>query len=88
MPKYQFCCAKCGDFDLWLGMAEAAATTICPVCDGEAARVYTPPGLMMTPYSLRRRIEGSAEPKVVKREQHHHGHHHQHAPSRPWQAGH
>lgn len=96
MPLYEFCCQTCGPFDQWRSLNEASLPLFCSSCQAIAKRIYSAPGLIMTPYALRRRVEQSAEPKVVKRPQseepvphQHSAHQHSHAHhSRPWMVGH
>lgn len=100
MPQYEFVCQNCGPFVQWMSMSSVKESIPCVTCDNPANRMYTPPGVILTPYALRRRVEQSAVPKVVRREQdaHHHGHSHNHSShrqgghhhtaNRPWMAGH
>lgn len=100
MPQYEFLCQDCGPFVQWMSMSSITESIPCNTCENQANRMYTPPGVILTPYALRRRVEQSAVPKVVKREQgtHHHEHSHNnhlplrhghhHTASRPWMSGH
>ena len=100
MPLYEFRCETCGLFEQWRRLNEASSSMVCPTCQAVAKQVYSAPGLIMTPYALRHRVEQSAEPKVVTRPQSqescpkHHAHRHSsqdhsHAHSgRPWMVGH
>jgi putative FmdB family regulatory protein len=93
MPRYEFLCEECGPFEQWINMSSITEKVDCPTCDHQANRMYSPPGIILTSYALRRRVEQSAVPKVVKREHgktHDHGpgHSHQHTVNRPWMAGH
>lgn len=96
MLLYEFHCQTCGPFDQWRALSEASLPLLCPTCQTTAKRIYSAPGLIMTPYALRSRVEQSAEPKVVTRPQskksashqhHDHGHSHNHH-GRPWMVGH
>lgn len=93
MPLYEFKCENCGTFEEWRSMSAASEPMLCPICETVAKRIYSVAGLMMTPHSLRTRIEQSAEPRVVDRTQvkkhhNHHHHHHKHNDTRPWMIGH
>lgn len=91
MPLYEFRCETCGIFEQRRSLEEASNLMLCPTCQAVAKLIISAPGIIMTPYALRRRVERSAEPQVVKRSQeptthkHHHHHHHQ---GRPWMIGH
>jgi putative FmdB family regulatory protein len=93
MPAYEFLCERCGSFDVWLSLREAHHAAICPACQAEARRVYTPPGLVKTPVSHARALDrahkSAYQPEVVKRpaeEKRVPPPHVQHG--RPWQIGH
>lgn len=99
MPLYEFRCETCGLFDQWRTLSEATAPMVCPTCQSTAKRIYSVPGVITTPYALRRRVEQSAEPKVVARPQGEesgssHDHSHKHSAQghnhhgRPWMVGH
>lgn len=91
MPLYEFRCETCGIFEQRRSLEEASNPMLCPTCQAVAKLIISAPGIIMTPYALRSRVERSAEPQVVKRSQeptthkHHHHHHHQ---GRPWMIGH
>jgi len=91
MPVYEFLCATCGSFEQRRSLQEAGEPMACPVCQMMATRIYSTAGLILTSGTVRRRMEQSAEPRVVKRP----------APAasspaplqqpgrgRPWQLGH
>ncbi|MBD1906616.1 zinc ribbon domain-containing protein [Funiculus sociatus GB2-A5] len=91
MPLYEFRCESCGVFEEWLKMSETLNPKLCPTCDRISKRVYSAPGLITTPSTLRRRVEQSAEPTIAKRSQatepsssKYHNHH----DARPWMIGH
>jgi putative FmdB family regulatory protein len=69
VPTYAFACAQCGPFEEPRAMAEASRPASCPVCDGDARRLYTPPGVVRTPAPLARALNLEArsahEPAVV-----------------------
>lgn len=91
MPVYAFTCAGCGPFDLVRPMGQADAPARCPVCGGEARRVFTPPGLAFLARPVRRALDmedrSAHEPDVVT---HKSGRprSHRHAPTPPWTLGH
>jgi putative FmdB family regulatory protein len=97
MPRYEFCCERCGLFECWRPLNEASVPMICPQCQTVARRVYTAPGLVKTPPALAKamyRAEKSAhEPEVVRRDR---PVREEEKPSqvvyqphgRPWQIGH
>ena len=70
MPVYQFMCPTCGTFDVRRAMPDASAPAECPTCHGLGQRVYTPPGLVRVPSSVRlgRALEEKSahEPAVVR----------------------
>lgn len=69
MPVYVFACHECGSFELARPMAEASSRALCPSCQCEARRVFTPPRLARLATPMRRAMdteEASAhEPRVV-----------------------
>lgn len=69
MPVYAYTCERCGPFDERRPMAEASRPASCPLCDHQARRLYTPPGLVRTPAALSRALNLEAasahEPAVV-----------------------
>jgi putative FmdB family regulatory protein len=69
MPVYVFACRECGSFELARPMAEASSRALCPNCQCEARRVFTPPRLARLATPVRRALdteEASAhEPRVV-----------------------
>lgn|GEM_PF-256060 len=69
MPIYEFLCEACGLFEQQRSLKEASEPMVCPTCQAAAKRVYSPPGFLLTPRALRRRIENSADPKLVTRSQ-------------------
>lgn len=100
MPLYEFRCETCGPFEQWRRLSETTTPMLCPTCQVAAKQIYSAPGLIMTSSALRRRVDQSAEPKVVTRHQsqepchnHHahgdksHTHNHAHL-GRPWMVGH
>jgi putative FmdB family regulatory protein len=66
MPLYEFCCETCGPFEYWRPMRESSDPMLCPSCHEEAQRIFSPPGLLLTAGSVRRRQERVAEPRVVR----------------------
>ncbi|MBA4493436.1 FmdB family zinc ribbon protein [Paenactinomyces guangxiensis] len=89
MPEYEFRCEECGPFVQWISMKSITETIICPTCENEANRIYSPPGVILTSCTLRRRVKQSVIPKVVQREKangQHYGH--RHRTNRPWMVGH
>lgn len=67
MPIYEFLCATCGPFEQHRSLKEAGAPMACPTCLVVAQRIYSTTGLILTSRALRRRLEQSAEPKIVTR---------------------
>jgi putative FmdB family regulatory protein len=67
MPIYEFLCETCGPFEQRRSMEESSLPMDCPTCQATAKRIYSTPGFILMPGSLRKRIESSAEPKVVTR---------------------
>ena len=54
MPVYVFACHECGSFELARPMAEASSRALCPGCQREARRVFTPPRLARLATPMRR----------------------------------
>lgn len=73
-------------------MSESDAPMNCPSCEAVAKRSYAIAGLIATPSALSRRIDRSAEPRILHCDRTHepgnHTHHHQHHHGRPWMVGH
>src|SRR5262249_62228574 len=67
MPVYEFLCATCGPFEQRRSLQEAGEPMACRLCQIMATRIYSTAGLILTSGTVRRRIEQSAEPKVVQR---------------------
>ena len=67
MPVYEFLCATCGSFEQRRSLQDAGEPMACPMCQIVATRIYSTAGLILTSGTVRRRIERSAEPRVVKR---------------------
>ncbi|MET3291617.1 transcriptional regulator [Brevibacillus fluminis] len=101
MPRYEYLCEECGPFIRWMSMSEVTTHVGCPVCEQSARRMFSAPGLIMTPQAVRQRIERGVEPKIVKKDAHAHdgsschghthgkaNHTHHHAAKRPWMVGH
>ncbi|WP_188624653.1 FmdB family zinc ribbon protein [Caldalkalibacillus thermarum] len=93
MIRYEFHCNTCGIFELWLHSRDANQTILCPSCQTAAQRVFSAPGLILSSPVLRKRLEQSAVPKIVKHEDLHRRPNHVHhqstaAPVRPWQIAH
>jgi putative FmdB family regulatory protein len=69
MPMYVFDCQECGSFELARPMAEASTRALCPSCQREARRVFTPPRLARIAAPMRRALEteeaSAHEPRVV-----------------------
>jgi putative FmdB family regulatory protein len=57
VPTYTFECAGCGPFDLVRPMAEAGAPGTCPACGVSARRVFTPPGVPLLAWPVRRALD-------------------------------
>ncbi len=89
MPLYDFRCETCGIFEQKRSITEASNPIPCPNCQAVAKRIISAVGIVKTPSALSRRVEQSAEPRVVQRAQKHdHSkHNHQHH-GRPWAIGH
>lgn len=69
MPTYVFHCQDCGLFEETMSMKHATEIIDCPFCTKDTVRLYTRPGLITSSGALRQRIEQSAIPKVIRREQ-------------------
>jgi putative FmdB family regulatory protein len=69
MPVYVFNCRECGPFELSRPMAETGRAAHCPVCQLEARRVFTPPGLTRLARPVRQVLEAEEasahEPRLV-----------------------
>ncbi|MGE0683386.1 MAG: FmdB family zinc ribbon protein [Candidatus Binatia bacterium] len=67
MPIYEFCCETCGPFECWRPMRESNYPMLCSACHEAARRIFSPPGLLLTAHSSRRRQERAVEPRIVQR---------------------
>jgi putative FmdB family regulatory protein len=71
MATYEYLCGRCGSFDVKLPIGTAPTVHGCPVCTGDARRVFSSPGLARTSNAvaaLRIREEQSREaPAVVSK---------------------
>jgi putative FmdB family regulatory protein len=69
MVQYRYRCVADGAFDLTRPMGTAEPRARCPVCDSEAARVFSAPMLSMAPGALMAAIDSTEktrdEPAVV-----------------------
>ncbi|MFE2517694.1 FmdB family zinc ribbon protein [Streptomyces mirabilis] len=52
MATYEYLCSRCGPFDVKLEIGTAPNVYGCPVCAGAARRVYSSPGLALTPNAV------------------------------------
>ncbi|MGW3007706.1 FmdB family zinc ribbon protein [Streptomyces sp. NPDC001219] len=52
MATYEYLCSHCGPFDVKLAIGTAPGTHDCPDCAGPARRVYSAPGLTVTPHAV------------------------------------
>jgi putative FmdB family regulatory protein len=73
VPIYEFSCADCGSFDLTRPVAESGAPARCPMCGGEARRVFSPPNLALLATGMRgaldREEKSAHEPGLVTEKQ-------------------
>ncbi|MBZ9642248.1 FmdB family zinc ribbon protein [Streptomyces sp. PSKA30] len=71
MATYEYCCNRCGSFDVKLPIGTAPAERVCPQCANTARRVYSSPATAFTSPAvagLREQEEKSREnPAVVTR---------------------
>ncbi len=90
MPLYDFRCETCGIFEQSRSIQTANDLMLCPTCNTVAKRLISAVGILKTPTQLSKRVEQSAEPRVVQRApQHNHSAHtHNHHHGRPWAIGH
>ncbi len=90
MPLYDFRCETCGIFEQSRSIQQASDPMFCPTCQSSAKRLISAVGVLKTPTKLSKRIEQSAEPRVVHHTpQHNHStHKHNHHHGRPWAIGH
>ncbi len=69
MAIYKYRCVLDGVFDVSLPMGTAESQWPCPVCNGEAVRVFSAPMLSLAPRALVAAIDGTEktrdEPEVV-----------------------
>ncbi|MEU8684471.1 FmdB family zinc ribbon protein [Streptomyces sp. NPDC048611] len=52
MATYEYQCSRCGPFEVKLAIGTAPGTYGCPVCAGAARRVFSSPGLTVTPHAV------------------------------------
>ena len=89
MPLYDFRCETCGIFEQSRSIQQASEPMFCPTCNTIAKRLISAVGILKTPTQLSKRVEQSAEPRVVQRQQHNHSTHaHNQHHGRPWAIGH
>lgn len=88
MPLYDFRCETCGIFEQSRSIQQASKPMFCPTCNTIAKRLISAVGILKTPTQLSKRVEQSAEPRIVQRQQHNHSHKHNHHHGRPWAIGH
>lgn len=71
MPIYDFLCEDCGPFEEKRSFGETATPAACPVCGGDARRVYSMPNTRTMPAALSNAIHHSEksayEPEVARR---------------------
>ncbi|GAA5200921.1 hypothetical protein GCM10023322_79860 [Rugosimonospora acidiphila] len=71
MATYEYRCPRHGAFEVRLRIGEASASVPCGTCGGQAARIYSAPGLAVTPRPLARALDRAARtaetPDVVTR---------------------
>ncbi|MCF3145056.1 FmdB family zinc ribbon protein [Streptomyces platensis] len=68
MATYEYLCSRCGPFDVKLAIGTAPRSHGCPVCAAAARRVYSSPGLTLTPdgvAALHEREEQAREAPAV-----------------------
>lgn len=91
MPVYEFRCESCGNFEQFRRMSEASQPMLCPTCNGEAKRIYSIAGMMLSS-SLKSRISGSTEPRIIHRPENQKSGKQQHYcnanSGRPWMISH
>lgn len=92
MPTYEFLCSTCGPFEQRRSLRDAGDPMTCPLCQQVAQRIYSTSEIILTSGAVRRRLDQSAEPTVIKRqiseEPSPHQTLQQSARGRPWQLGH
>ncbi|MEU7424564.1 FmdB family zinc ribbon protein [Streptomyces sp. NPDC040750] len=52
MATYEYLCSRCGPFDVKLEIGTAPQVYYCRMCAGAAKRVYSAPGLSLTPNAV------------------------------------
>ncbi|MEU2426758.1 FmdB family zinc ribbon protein [Streptomyces sp. NPDC007851] len=52
MATYEYLCGRCGPFDVRLAIGTAPRTYSCPHCAGAARRLYSSPGITLTPKAV------------------------------------
>ncbi|MEV4635179.1 zinc ribbon domain-containing protein [Rhodococcus coprophilus] len=69
MPLYEYRCAECGPFDLFVPMSEVRPDAACPSCAGASRRAVTAPRLGYGRTTAMRLLDSTArtasEPAVV-----------------------
>ncbi len=89
MPLYDFRCETCGVFEQSRSIQLVNEPMFCPNCQTIAKRLISKVGILKTPTQLSKRVEQSAEPRIVQRTPHNHStHKHNHHHGRPWAIGH
>ena len=59
MPTYEYRCETDGTFDVSLPMGTAGPTRPCPICRGDASRVFTAPRISTAPRHLMAAIDNA-----------------------------
>ena len=69
MPLYEYSCSTCGDFEVWLRLAELSNPVHCNTCQSVSRRIYSAPNISLNSGSLSAiGKRGSEKPQWVKRE--------------------
>ena len=67
MPLYEFSCPTCGEFEVWLRIAERSNPVHCNTCQFESRRIYSAPNISLNSGRLRSLGRQEAEPQRLKR---------------------
>lgn len=68
MPLYDYRCQNCGDFEAWRKLADLDTPMVCPDCDADVQRLFSPPNINLNSGRFVTASKASQEPRLLKRE--------------------
>ncbi len=64
MPLYDYKCSNCGPFELWRRLEDLSQAVLCPTCQGDVSRIFSPPMVLNSGQFPRK--GSSSEPRLVQ----------------------